>query len=721
MKKIFFVLFVLASLSIFYHKDKIDFNFYSLLPIQEARALKKLQTGFANEIIFVSEQKNLYTKLAEFNQKIPIFLSFQGGFDEHFVANLKALELATFGGYEQLKTNPLEFFTQSARALFDPFVPRLLPISQDFFALASRSKLLQQDSQIKLDIADNSLYVQAGGKRFMIVIGTLKPSYKNAKLLAFERAAKQDGILMSGSALFSAYGQAKGNQEGVWMSIIALILNFAFLLFVFKNFRIFYLVFVVLFALVFGLGVSFLFLKQIHILALVMSTSLIGIILDFALHFICHCEGQKIQRSFMIPMRKIFLLGFCISAGGYGIFLLSPLSFLHQIALISIFSLLGALIFTYFCLPNLLDGVVFHSSLAFDKFLFRLENLIVFLRPFYPLIYASILMIASIGCWQLWKNYHGENIKNYASIPKALLEDTLRVQKLTGLTPPTQILVLEGCSFECERALISKLKSQHFIEGSKGLAQYFLSQEEQREALALLKQASQNKAIINLYAQLGISDIQNYFLQLKNLAPQSLDKILQNPLSKPYAPLYIGPDKRFVILESKIPLFANQNFNILLSQVAHQYRANIQLIDLAQVSNQGFENIKHNAIGLKFLGLLFAFILLLFFFGFKASIKALLVIILAILFVLGIFGIFSLELNIFVIFGLILASAIGIDYILFAKNMRMSQYLRLKSILCAALTSFISFFVLFFSSTPAVSFFGLSVALGLISIALLVI
>lgn len=721
MKKIFFVLFVLASLSIFYHKDKIDFNIYNLLHIQEAQAIKKLQAGLANEIIFVSEQKNLYPKLVELNQKFPIFLSFQSGFDEHFATNLKTLRLATFGEYKQLKTNPLEFFTQSARMLFDPFASRLLPIDEDFFALASRSKLLQQDSPIQLDLADNSFYAQAGEKQFAIVIGTLKQNYKNAELLAFERAIRQENILISGTAIFSAHGQAKGNQEGIWMSIIALVLNLAFLLFAFKNFRIFYLACVVLFALVFGLGASFLFLKQVHILALVISTSLIGMILDFALHFICHCEGQRIQRSLMLPMKKIFLLGFCISAGGYAIFLLSPLEFLHQIALISIFSLLGALLFTYFCLPSILDGTIFHSSVAFDKFLFGLENLIAFLKPSGPLIYTSILMVAIIGCWQLWKNYSGENIKSYASVPKVLFEDTLKIQKLTGLTPPTQILVLKECSFECERTLLSKLKRQHFIEGSKGLAQYFLSQEEQREVLNLLKKASQNKDIVKLYAQLGISDIQNYLPQLKNLTPQSLDEILQNPLSKPYASLYISPDKRLVILEGKTSLFSNQSFNTLLSQIMRQYHANIQFIDLAQASNQGFEIIKHNAIGLKFLGLLFAFILLFCFFGFKASIKALLVIILAILFVLGIFGIFSLELNIFVIFGLILASVIGIDYILFAKNTQISRHLRLKSILCAALTSFISFFVLFFSSTPAVSLFGLSVALGLMSIALLVI
>ena len=71
----------------------------------------------------------------------------------------------------------------------------------------------------------------------------------------------------------------------------------------------------------------------------------------------------------------------------------------------------------------------------------------------------------------------------------------------------------------------------------------------------------------------------------------------------------------------------------------------------------------------------------------------------------------GVHVNIFAIFGLILASAVGIDYLIFALNEDLSRRERVFGILAAFVTSFISFFALSFSQTPAVSVFGLAVSL----------
>jgi len=77
----------------------------------------------------------------------------------------------------------------------------------------------------------------------------------------------------------------------------------------------------------------------------------------------------------------------------------------------------------------------------------------------------------------------------------------------------------------------------------------------------------------------------------------------------------------------------------------------------------------------------------------------------------GFFAALGVHVNIFAIFGLILASAVGIDYLIFALSEDLSRRERVFGIFAAFITSFISFFALSFSQTPAVSVFGLAVSL----------
>ncbi|ARQ99261.1 KWG [Campylobacter devanensis] len=67
--------------------------------------------------------------------------------------------------------------------------------------------------------------------------------------------------------------------------------------------------------------------------------------------------------------------------------------------------------------------------------------------------------------------------------------------------------------------------------------------------------------------------------------------------------------------------------------------------------------------------------------------------------------------NIFTIFGFILASTIGVDYVLFASNLNLALRERYFGIILASLTSIISFGMLGFSNTYAVFSFGVSTAL----------
>ncbi|MBR7048050.1 MAG: hypothetical protein IKI43_06805, partial [Campylobacter sp.] len=104
--------------------------------------------------------------------------------------------------------------------------------------------------------------------------------------------------------------------------------------------RIFAVVGVVAFGLVSGVFALFLFFDSVHSISVVISTSLIGLMLDFSAHWLGSNANSLVKKQSIKDMKKIFLLGFFITAGGYAVFLFSSFDLLLQIAVFAIFALL---------------------------------------------------------------------------------------------------------------------------------------------------------------------------------------------------------------------------------------------------------------------------------------------------------------------------------------------------------------------------------------------
>jgi len=71
-------------------------------------------------------------------------------------------------------------------------------------------------------------------------------------------------------------------------------------------------------------------------------------------------------------------------------------------------------------------------------------------------------------------------------------------------------------------------------------------------------------------------------------------------------------------------------------------------------------------------------------------------------------------LTLFGLFGLVLVTAIGVDYAILMRERIGGAAVSLVGTLLAAVTTWLSFGLLALSSTPAVSNFGLAVGLGLV-------
>ena len=139
----------------------------------------------------------------------------------------------------------------------------------------------------------------------------------------------------------------------------------------------------------------------------------------------------------------------------------------------------------------------------------------------------------------------------------------------------------------------------------------------------------------------------------------------------------------------------------------------MKLIDRLGELNRLFAATQVSAAELKLLSCLLIFVVLCVPFGPRGAARILAVSLLAALASLACLGWLGQPLTLFSLFGLLLVTAIGVDYAILMRERVGGAATSLLGTLLAALTTWLSFGVLALSSTPAVSNFGLTISIGL--------
>jgi len=138
----------------------------------------------------------------------------------------------------------------------------------------------------------------------------------------------------------------------------------------------------------------------------------------------------------------------------------------------------------------------------------------------------------------------------------------------------------------------------------------------------------------------------------------------------------------------------------------------VELVDRSGDLNRMFAATRIEAAELKLLSYGVAAVLLLFTLGRAATWRILAVPLAATACALAALGYLGQPLTLFSLFGLLLVSAIGVDYAIFMYERVAGAAASLVGILLGALTTLLSFGLLAISQTPAIANFGLAVALG---------
>ena len=691
------------------------FSLINFKDAKEAKVLKEVQDEMASNFLVLVNSKELAKNVQSLALKSSLFKSFEANIDVNLNdiksdINRSKIALLSRGDLELLKNDKNAFFKKRAEEIFNSFSFRLLNVNDDFFSLSSGFSA--KNGNVSLNLAALMLEVKDGKKSFFLLKGELKKGASSEGLINFYNELNalkvgQNELFVHSSALYQAFSKQKNESESLYMSVVSLSLTAIFLMLAFRNLRIFYVIFIA----VFGFSVAFagtlLCLNELNILTILISTSLIGLMFDYVLHWLSKNEGEAIRASSIKNMLKIFLLGLLITLSGYLAFTFSDLRLLKEVALFSVFALVAAFLASYFFMPLAFEGVKFYRSKIFDAFLTKFCDLsgaaarhlgVKFLA-------ISLISLAIFLVFDLKNLSKSENVKDYSNMPKSLLADSSYILSLTGNNQNTMIVTRSrGDILRGEKSLLDELKKRNLIKDESSLSDIFLSKSEQDELKEAFKKALDDEQIYAIYEKFGFSkdEVRSEILKVLSKKELSANEILALKSMKDF--------KKFMLDENASVAYVSGFVKGAASdEVLERYNA--FSLNFASSLNESLTQAKELALKLKIAALVIAFSLLWFYFNAIVSALVMGVIIFGVLLTLFIFAIFGVNLSIFGVFGLILASAVGIDYMIFALNESLSEKERIYGIFCAFITSFISFFTLSFGQTAALSVFGLSVSL----------
>ncbi|RDU73642.1 hypothetical protein CQA66_00130 [Helicobacter aurati] len=794
---IFLALSIIMIVFIILHVDKIQSNIFKLLqvelPYSNQQALQQIQKNMESEMLFLSNDSDFLLRIESLNQSYKLFTElyispqYTQKQQQDFLATFQTLLLATldYQTYTKILTNAQDFLHNQIQGLFNPFVFRLLPVSADLLNLASHSSLINNPNGLQIDVYKQRLYKESPEGIYYFANAKLKENFDSTMLLQFYETIKNEAkaqnidIIIYSNSLFSSYAKREGNKESLYMGGMSLIVVALILLLAFSSLRIFYLVFVIGFSFLCGLSAVFFFLQEVHLLSLVISTSLVGLVLDFPIHWLSLNDKKMIGDSNIHVIRKFFLLSVSITSFGYALFLLSPMRFLHEIAVLSIFTLLGASLATYFLLPIFFSKHSFYSQRIFQTSVMHTITCAKYCTStlFKPLC-IIVITCGLIGAIAFIHTSFEDNIRDYSSLPDHLLQESKRFFAIMGNTQNTDILIIDSKNLPCysdkqittlanlsspcecqsplcdsamcriqeyshkvschfldiQRNVLQILQQKNLISDYDGITKFFLTPLEQQTLQNSLKILYDNPNFYDNYKSLGVNKqlLQDALHKLIAMPLITVEDILQSHLREKFQQFIIPQDISSSINHSQFNResnFTESNLSnrkdylsiIFLKNVVKNQEFftilesfHMRVINIVELLNSEFSAIKKNALILKLSAYLIAWVILSLFFGLLKGSKIVFFVLLANMLTLFIFFIMGIQYNIFVIFGLILAGAVGIDYMLIAFNTHIHLHQRVTGILLASLTSIVSFSLLATSSTYAIFTFGLSTSLTML-------
>lgn len=705
----------------------------------ESRAEQRMQEPLNREMLVLvghadrQQALNMAQQLGEQWQASGLFETVQWNLQADLPALRKQLlqgRLAMLSADDRqlLSEHPDAFIQQRVQALFDPFNGfTLVPSQDDWLGLTGRIQNSQpKHGAVRLDIGSGALVADADGKSWVMLRARttgnafdMNLPLQVAELLQHsrEQAAKSDVQLLAASGLlYAANGQQQATREMTWVGGGATAGILLLLLLAFRRWGVLLAFVPVLVGMLFGAVACVALFGHMHVMTLVLGSSLIGVAVDYPLHYLSKSWSLKPWRSW--PALRLTLPGLTLSlitsVIGYLALAWTPFPALTQIAVFSAAGLLGAYLSAVCLLPALLKNVQLRPA----QWPLRLAERLIHLREALlgcirtPALLALLIAFCVGGLMQLQSK---NDIRQWVGAPQHLTDEAQTIARITGYQPTSQFFLVRAANqeqlLERQAALSERLQqlvNLDKLQGYLALDQLVSAPSQQQQVReSLNKLPSFWQPLLDL--GVPVAALQNELQQLQTLPAEDIDAALAGPLGEPYRTLWLGPTEDGVAAMTSLQGLNNPS----LLRVQALDLPGVVLVDRLGDLNTVFAATQISAAELKLASCVLIVLVLMLPFGLTGALRIVALPLLAALCSLASLGWLGQPLTLFSLFGLLLVTAISVDYAILMREQVGGAAVSLLGTLLAAVTTWLSFGLLAVSSTPAVSNFGLSVSLGL--------
>lgn len=628
---------------------------------------------------------------------------------------------------EALIASPAEFIAQRLERLYSPFEgTSLIPVEQDWFGLADLTqRQVPQPGHIHPRL-DGLLVAEHKGQHWAVIHAQthgdafddqLPLQVDNEVTAARQLVEAQQGeLLAAGGMLHAAHAQRQAREEASLIGSVSLVATLALLHLLFRTPRVLLVALPVVVGALSGAAACIALFGSIHVLTLVLGASLVGVSIDFPLHYLSKSwtlQPWQAYRALRLTLPGL-ALALATNVIGYLAMAFTPFPALGQVAVFSAAGLLGAFACATCLLPALLDAPLepWAAPLGWAKRGLEVRQALLRRVPA-PWLLVAFVVFCIAGISQV---SFTDDLRQWTSRAPVLQQQAQQIGRITGFEPTSQYFLTHAdnpdellARQEALSARLDELVADQQLHGYLALSQLIApaaSQEILHLALPRLLEASQP------LLDLGVSTamLQAELAELLAEPVVSLDQVLAGPLAEPWRPLWLGalPDGSVAGLITLQGLRDSAALRGLAEGIGET-----QLIDRPAELNRLFAETQRHAALLKLLSAALIFALLCLPFGWRGALRCLTVPLLAAMGSLACLGWLGQPLTLFGLFGLLLVTAIGVDYAILMRERIGGTAVSLVGTLLAAVTTWLSFGLLALSSTPAVSNFGLAVGLGL--------
>ncbi len=529
-------------------------------------------------------------------------------------------------------------------------------------------------------------------------------------------------LLVSGMALFTAQGAQSAKQE---ISTVGLGSSLGIVLLLLATFRSVRPLLLALLALGSGLFaalvLSILCFDKIHLLTLVFGASLMGVAIDYALHFFCDSFGDTAwlpQQGlrFIMPGISLGLFTTLLSYGGLGF---SPFPGLQQVAVFSAIGLSVAWLTVVLVFPLLLVGFrPTHQPLLLKVTGYWQQHWPVWLfRHKRGLALTAVVWVLG-GLWMLTPQ---DDVRLLQSPPAELIRSADKIRQLFPMSPDSQFFLVSGQNqadwHQNEQRLVQRLdalKQQKALADYQGLSRYWPDDNRQQQNYRLVKQQLVDSGLLERYMddlgfeKMAVKTALKQFAEAEGNALTLPEWLAGADESKQQ--LWLGCTEGRC--QSTVSLIGISDAAAL---AAVQDLPGVIWVDQAGSLSSLFARYRIRASGLLILAFALALAGLTFKFGWRGSLVIMSVPVVALAAALAMIGWFGQLFSLFNLFALLLVLGIGVDYGLFffiAGDRRVGTSL---GVTLSALTTLLAFGLLATSSTEIVHAFGFTVAVGIVT------